>query len=377
MAFYQQHYYKLNEKIMRFFGFWPEQDSVSALIRRSYMLTYFWAALIMQIKYLAKKCDNFDSLMNVIPELVMNVAVTISFMCLFPKRKNYNGIYEIMCYDWTTKHTEEEIKIKELYAKKGKNISIAGFAYSVCIVIPLGVAEILFQMFKKTLPDYYIILNFNPKYQFLNGVFWSMFMFLLGMCIASNTLMLMVNLFHVFGMVDVIGHRLGNLNVRKCKSLGEKDHYESVKNDILFCIEKHSLVIKFISRVERHYKPCILVCLIVAVLVLSLTMVQTLKFDKLHIKSLVTTTGELCFLAAICFVTQSLIDSFDQMSTQIYNTEWYTFPVRIQKLVCFMLHRANTPCFMTENAFFALSNQKFGEVMKTAISFYMVFRTFQ
>ncbi|XP_066596206.1 odorant receptor 30a-like isoform X3 [Prorops nasuta] len=306
---------------------------------------------------------------------------SIGFLTLFPGLQNYRKIFDVICYDWMTEHSEKELEIKESYAKLGMNISTILFVYACTCLMPFIVLDRMF-LLKNYVLIHHVLENdtigswkYDALYTFHSYVAINVVLYYL----VTNYLLFIIQIIHVFGMARVIIYRLQTLSycndkISKTKLKGTYHHIHRV---IVSCIIKHAHLIELCLLLESYYKPSLFIILIGIIILMSVTLVQAMAFNILSIKTIIIISGEIIFFAGLNYCGQEVTDISYQISINAYNVAWYSYPVYIQKLVILIIQRGQINLIAKSGETFALSLANFGGAVKTAISYCMFLRRVQ
>ncbi|XP_066596204.1 uncharacterized protein [Prorops nasuta] len=319
MDFPKFHYHKITEIFMRSGGLWPHQDTCSARVRKLIIFLLLFISCLFQIVKLSRNYNGIDSLMNILPETLIVGVSFIDFIFLFGSFKNYSNTYDIICHDWNMEHTTEELEIKKSYGRMLKNLSAVVAAYTFVIFLPLTWVDKTMALANNETRQQVIPIIVGERLELIIIIQDYLAVSIASLFSMTNGLMVFFQILHFYGMLNVIKYRLENLSMdRDNKNNGEsRKNDQTILRNLITCIKTHALAIELIINVENYYKPCILLVIGSSVLFLSLTILQALNLQGIQFKPIVFASGQLFFLAGLCFGGQLVLDASEEASFDV------------------------------------------------------------
>ncbi|XP_055308155.1 odorant receptor coreceptor-like [Sitodiplosis mosellana] len=141
----------------------------------------------------------------------------------------------------------------------------------------------------------------------------------------------------------------------------------------------HKTIKGWFSETSEVYSPYILVQLIFTVLMMICLLFQ-LDLELNHIDFniniiLLTFATSASNLFIYCYFGKMATESYAQISDCLFESNWYTHPVNLQKHFILLIANAQTSLFYHGFGFTVLNLQTFNTMFRTVITYYMGLKT--
>lgn len=70
-----------------------------------------------------------------------------------------------------------------------------------------------------------------------------------------------------------------------------------------------------------------------------------------------------------CLLGQLIYSQTERISTELYYTDWYKLPLKVQKMILIMMYMSHRPFGLKVAGMYDINIQMFSEVMKAGVSF--------
>ncbi|XP_068081897.1 odorant receptor 49b-like [Anabrus simplex] len=141
------------------------------------------------------------------------------------------------------------------------------------------------------------------------------------------------------------------------------------------CIIHHQRILRFAMELENVFNPSMLAQLLISVMLFCLSFVQVIVSPLMSLR-MVTVLGILTYasveLFMFCWFCEQLSSEGVAVQQAAYDSEWYNASLRYRHLVRFLIQRAQRPPEITAGKFFALSLERFKQVVQVSYSYFTV-----
>nr|AXM05122.1 odorant receptor [Campoletis chlorideae] len=380
--------YKLNRIYMRMIGQWP----FSPLWQQRLGICVFLFAIgnlyTLEVIHFYQSRKDLDALIEGFAPVMVNTASFIKLGTLLFGAKAVRELFTRMQNDWNTRTEEAEKRILEQYANKSKFLTFgytvymyaAMVAYLTMPTVPmvLNVLQPLNESRPRELPshaEYFIDDPTQHYFPFFLHQSLGTFSSVTTVIICDTMYVTYVQ--HVCGIFAALNHHLETLvNEEEF----EEDFYDANKNNRIFakiawCVGEHQRAIKFAEFIENTYNISNLLQMMMNMLVISVTGVQTaINLDKIDIvvRFGTFTLAELMHLLYNSLPGQAIHDHSTMIFYAAYNCKWYVISKKSRALLKLIMLRSMTPCQLTAGKLYVMDLERFSAVLQTSMSYFTV-----
>ncbi|XP_076243905.1 uncharacterized protein LOC143185066 [Calliopsis andreniformis] len=301
------------------------------------------------------------------------------------KERLYNLTNEID-KDWREQTVSDEIEIIINYMSKGRLYTIVytGFLYLILlvyfsallfpyvlnIVSPLNETRSLNYIY----PAEYFI-NEEENFVWILTIETISCYFGIGILLAHDT-MLILYVQYICAMFAIVGHRLEHTLYKLhdenylCVARKKRMYTEFVGS----CVQTHRKALYFVDLLESCFmlSQLIILSLNVVCLAVTLASISTLAGSIDSLRFILYASGQLLHIFYVSYQSEKLISHSLTVSKSVYNGTWYNIPQEVQKMLLFILRRANIPSYLTAGKIVVFSIQTFSVVVQNSMSYFMV-----
>ncbi|XP_025263461.1 odorant receptor 13a-like isoform X3 [Camponotus floridanus] len=286
---------------------------------------------------------------------------------------------------------KEEIVIMKKYGDNIKRFTFYALVLYICdliILLPTISLSIMPNTFTVALHISeselrHILYKYIPKYfvDRKNYLCVVLLYFDAIVCIGATTflatgLMLFAYLKHACGMLRIASYRIKKaINIRN--NICPKNEAIMYKG-IIYAIHIHRTAIKFSTFLFSYLHLSHFFLIVVGVICLSLNFYAISKIvshgDKVDkfLFHFIIVTVIFVYLFLANYAGQELTDHNNDVFFTIYNVQWYGTPLRIQRLILFLLQRGSKTMNLSLGGISTLSLEFFATLTKASISYFTV-----
>ncbi|XP_025263475.1 uncharacterized protein LOC109610503 isoform X2 [Camponotus floridanus] len=354
MDFTGERYYKLNRILLLCLGLWPYQDSGLKKIQIIFFETLFTSFLLCQLNaFLVIKCD-IEIILKISMYVVINFIYIIKYNAYFLLADNIKHIFDRIRFDWNILKTQAELDIIRRYADNAK-LSTICFMFTVAILTLLitscipCIFDIIMPMNDsrpRRLPilvEYYFIDEEVHFYIILTHIIVTMYAGCVT--IAAIATLLIAYALHTCAMFKITSYRMEHIcdeNVQQIpKDLKQHVFYEK----LIHAVHLHRRALDLATILTNNFAIFYFVLLAFGVSSAILSVVNFVNIVFLDdVESLIffgILFIHLYYIFLGNYVGQNIIDTSTDIHQTIYNTQWYTAPLWIQKSILLIIRRSS------------------------------------
>ncbi|XP_063981829.1 odorant receptor 9a-like isoform X2 [Diachasmimorpha longicaudata] len=389
--FWDQPYYWLTKTVLRATGYWPYQSPRERIVCRTILYFLYWIQVIPEIVVVVRHAGDADLVMETLSSFLIAIGA-IANMCTFvfyaDKSFQIRDLLEQIKENWKIFPKNNGLPLLHQYSQSGRIRSIvyAAYLWAACLVFvsePIHFRLIrLFIPSNKTIPmGFAIPVDYGPlnteKHYYTILVVDSISIFAIVTLIIAADVLLFVYSHHACGLLTALGFAIENLPVDGAPSRHTKDdEYQYMKN----CVILHSRFIQFSDTIEEIFCWNFFMTIGLNMIVISMTafqVVTNLNTLSRLFKTLVFAVASVMHLFIQCYMSQQIIDHSLDIEQSLMNAPWYHAKSRTKQLMQFMMMRSQVPCQLTAGRMMLMSLDTFSSVIRTSVSYFMVFMDMQ
>ncbi|XP_031776906.1 uncharacterized protein LOC107981895 [Nasonia vitripennis] len=377
-----------NKKLLKIIGFWPYQSTWVKRAMRIFIIVSICSIMVPQVIKAYQEwyveIVNLAIIIECVSSIIVYAAILARLAMLVVQESKMRYIYEEITRDWEEINDSGERAVLQRFCNIGRKLSIFYFVYCHLTVFiltwtsalgPMIINKILNTTYKKSLCIYveYFVDEDKNFYYIFSHVYICAVVATFLFTTFDSTFVLIVQ--HTIGLLKVLKYQLNQLyKIFDWSKCSRKDDM-IIHNNVKSCIKIHVKALEFIQFIDSTYDTyhCFLYSLVLSGLSIFTIDIILNKDDFFILLRLVP-----CLAAVIVYIFyfnwpgQKIIEINDEIFTTIYLTNWYSFPLRTQKLMKFMFLRSADHIFI-KASIFEMSFKTCSIIMKTALSYITVF----
>ncbi|XP_029659942.1 uncharacterized protein LOC115233578 [Formica exsecta] len=377
-------HFNINRILLLIIGLWPYQRSPLV----EFQLIILYGTLMTFIVFQLTSFTTSECTLNLIYTVLSSA---FFFICLAIK---YNSFWinadilksslkqlQDVCNEITDKN---EIAIIEKYGRKAKRITIALILLGVCyqfIFILLYIWPYIHHIMVLTnksrshasvhiMTEYFID---QEKYSYLIMLHRHAACCIGSLAMVATGTMLITYLQHTCAMFNIACYR-----IEQAIGISQKTSFKNEENSckqIIRAVNIHCNAIKLSNFLISNFEGSFF-CLIAAGMVcLCCNLLRVVSYTD-NIGQLILSLNILIILYLYLFLSnytaQKITDHNEYVFVTIYNVRWYMAPIRIQKMILFLLQRGNKSFHLILGGVFVASLQSAASLTSTSISYFTV-----
>ncbi|EZA54429.1 ObirOr5-9E44 [Ooceraea biroi] len=385
--------FRIHRILLLAIGLWPFNQSKFVQLQLPLFVVVPNSFIIFQLtSFITAECT---------VDLIIKILSTIFFFLLGEVHQIsfWVNAYTVKCfvnrlqYFCNELKDENEIAIIKKYGNSAEHITIAVTLFSGCCLLILSLLPILpwilgtFLLVNESRPLYnmqivteYFVDKDKTFYLILLHTYVSVCIGIIAMCAAG--MMLVAYLKHVCGVFSIASYNMEQtmmLNVHEKPNLWRRSRNKmEIIKKLRRAVHVHRIAIELSENFTTNFNATYFFIVGIVVICLSLNLYQIFQI-VLHRSYVEELLLHLVFAAAMLvyslvanYTGQEIIEHYNDMFTVAYNIRWYTAPVRIQRLILFLLQRSCKIYGLKIGGLFIASLEGFASLFTASISYFTV-----
>ncbi|KAH0945364.1 hypothetical protein HN011_006486 [Eciton burchellii] len=395
MDFVGGQYYKLNRILLLCIGLWPYETScgLTSFLRKIQIIFFqalFISILLCQVNVFLVKNYNIVLIMKTCLFILINCIFIIKYNAWLLLINNIKYIFDRVRYDWNILKNQTELEIIQEYASNARfhtaiftllsiliclGILILSFVPSILdIIIPMNESRPLY------LP---IVLEYfvdQERFFYLIMVHIFIFGYAGFITISAVATMLIAYVLHNCAIFKIASYRIEHIFDEKILETSKSIRQYMLYKRLIHAIYFHRRAIDLTNILTKSFTILYFVLLGFGVASMSFSIIYFIHalflndvIDLLMVTVIIFI--QLYYIFVGNYVGQDIIDTSSNIFQIIYNTEWYTAPLWLQKLIFFMMQRSKIKSALTAGGLFDASLEGFARLMSMSVSYIMFLRS--
>uniref|UniRef100_A0A182TCJ1 Odorant receptor n=1 Tax=Anopheles maculatus TaxID=74869 RepID=A0A182TCJ1_9DIPT len=163
------------------------------------------------------------------------------------------------------------------------------------------------------------------------------------------------------------------LKINRLDALNTSEQYTTELKEIIML---HQLAIRCSKLLQKILMDILLAqftgCVLIWCFFLYSVMISGINAEGVTVGAMLFSFSTETFI--FCLLGNELTRQGEQISTAIYETDWYEQPVEIQKLIIPIIQQSQQRIGITAAKFYYIDFNRYGKTMKTAYSFYLLLK---
>ncbi|XP_067212261.1 uncharacterized protein [Linepithema humile] len=374
-------YYKINRILLLICGLWPYDNTKFRHIRIVIIFGLSVSFVIYQLTVLTHKC-NFRIVMNVLAEVFGVTLCILQYIGYLLNSRKTNLLLNQICEDWNVLKDSKEVEIAKKYGKSMRLFTIILLMYTVLSWIILALVLLIPNIFN----------NFSTSSEFLKQddvsrkqidkdiyflIYYLTVIFVDLFVLTSSTTMVLAYLQHICMMLTITCYRIEH-------SLDENGLHMSIfrKERLMYqklisAVNIHRRAIKFSEYFLSSFKQSYFFLIGISVLSLAINLLLTLQALLIQnmselILSIFYIVPHFIYSFVNHYGGQMVTDHSANILTALYNIKWYTAPIRVQKLILFLMLKNTKNFGFVIGGIYVASMENYLTFTSTSLSYFMV-----
>ncbi|CAL1673842.1 unnamed protein product [Lasius platythorax] len=389
-------YYSRNQFFLSLMGIWPYQPRMIKILLPCFLIAAEMSILVTQVLLLYDTWGDMSMTIEGTVNVILAVGGSTKLINIAINNRKLQYLLQLMDEHWQLFQSKYELHILRHYANIGQKVTKYYSVYINIFVImfmsiPLmpKILDVIIPL-NESRPVIYVITGEwrvdKEKYYYPILLHCYLAVIITIRCMVNVDSMYMVCVLHGCSLFNAIGIRLENILDKTKFAEGEKtmskkhlvikEHDSEDYREMIVCLRKHQLAIKYIHLLDSTFRNATFFILFLNVMILSLIGLQLInKLGQTQevIRFGCIAVGSITHLLSMCLPGQLLLDKSIEVFDKAYNARWYMFSSKTIKLLSILLHRSLVPCTLSAANMFIMSMTTFSSVMQTAMSYFTTF----
>ncbi|XP_019697075.1 uncharacterized protein LOC105183319 [Harpegnathos saltator] len=199
-------------------------------------------------------------------------------------------------------------------------------------------------------------------------------------CVGETTLLatgtiIIAYVQYTCGMFRVASYRMEQVMIGTLKR-SDTEYKSLIYKRLVYAIDMHRKATKFLKLILSKFEIFFFILLITIIITLSLNLYRVFyelstgyNIEKLLI-SFIFLSSHYVYMFISNLNAQQIIDHNEHVFATVYNIQWYTAPLHIQKMILFLLQRGTKAFYITIAGLFAGSLEGFTMLTSMSISYF-------
>ncbi|XP_076654503.1 odorant receptor 13a-like [Halictus rubicundus] len=390
-----ENYISINLLVLKFVGLYPIN-----IIR--YIISVCCIILIF-VPLAAHIYKNLDSL-NILLE-TSSVLLTISLAILksliwFSKRKKLELFIDFMLTDyWRIGETTvfEHLQEYAIRAKKVTKSYLFLIVNALLFFFSVPIIEIIFNAAyvsnnnSTVLRDFPFVASYPLafyNFPFYEAVYVSQMVAtsVCGLMILATDTLIASALLHTCGHFQILKENLKQVDSEIYCLSNLKNNSESIsaslyriKIRVAHIIKHHQVILWFCDNMEKNFHLMLLMQTMASSLILCFVALQvsTTLMDHSKVMKYASHLMMALFqLLLFCFPGDILISQSSGISQAVYSIQWYRMSAFLRCETSMVMLRSQKPSYITAGKLYIMHLENFSATLSTALSYFMMFRSF-
>ncbi|XP_039311425.1 uncharacterized protein LOC120359112 [Solenopsis invicta] len=388
MEFPEDRYYRINRILLSAIGLWPYDNFKSRRFRFIFSLLIMVSLICAQWIKLFTSEYSSDLLLKILSVNLILIFCPIKCITFYAVFENIKEFRERVRNNWDALKDNRENEIICKHGRYGKLFTIfiimSASSFSIFyiftqylsillnIIIPLNVSRPRKLMFPA---EYFID---HEKYFYIISIYLTFSLIIAMSCIAATESFSLTNALHAFGLFKIASYRIKNVLSEIDPHVCLTKRYTISHNRIIAAVDFHRRAIEFSELLKASFGRVYLGLFVMDVCsasinLFNLSRIITLEKEILEIiKSVLLIMIHIIYLTLANFAGQEFINNDTQFYRTVCNTEWYNAPIKIQKLILFLIQKT-TKCYKVDaGGMFSPCLEGLATSISMTVSYFMV-----
>ncbi|XP_067209649.1 odorant receptor 49b-like isoform X1 [Linepithema humile] len=382
-------YFSLNRILLLAIGLWPYQKSKFAQFYSICCFSILITCIIFQFStFVTSKCT-VDLVLKILSPTSVFTGAAIMYNSFYINNETVKSLMEQLHHVYGNLRNNNEIAIVERYGNYAKRYTavltmVIIFATSFVIGVQLynrfNFRNVILST-KEPQPRHLILrieyfVN-EEKYFYLLQLHINAAICIITITLVSTGAMFIAYCQLVCGLFQIASYRIEQAiqiyTVRGIILLNENMIYKR----IVCAVDIHRKAIMFSEHLLSRFEKTFLLLIICGVVSLSLNIYcifqsMSWKYAKDLVFSLILACSTILYMFLANLIGQQIIDHNNHVFMTAYKIQWYLTPIRIQKMILFLLQRGNKVYGLNLGGLFMASMECFATLVNASISYFTV-----
>ncbi|XP_026825106.1 uncharacterized protein LOC105282612 isoform X2 [Ooceraea biroi] len=377
----------LNWLLLLPFGLWPDKETKFTYLQATLFCCLMMSSIIFQLSRLFTAECSFDLIVRILSSTTFFATLTVPTILFWIHSKTMKYLLYKVEHMYDELHDRNEITICEKYRYIARRFTIIVVILLMCAMTfatvllywPFAFDILIPKNESYTIRTMEIVSKFfvvSKKYYFLVMVHLCSAASAGVIVLSAIGTMLISHFMHACGMFEIASYR-----IEQAMAV-ELLHIFNIRNEIIIyrkiicAIDIQRQAMEFTTFIVTNIETSIFFSTITTVLCISFNLFRIFQIESFRDQieealahlSVVTVVLGLMFLTNT--IGQEVTDHSNNVYVITYSVLWYLAPLRIQKLILFVLQRSNKIFILNVGGLFSASLECFATLISASISYF-------
>ncbi|XP_043475328.1 uncharacterized protein LOC122506946 [Leptopilina heterotoma] len=387
MELFDSEMFIIVKKSLTVLGLWIDQEFWQTVLLKSLAYLVIISTLYFQSSFVISNWNrDMDSVLDCCSIMIVFFWGLGVFSVYSFRPKTIFAIVKGIEDNWKLWASKGELNRLTEHTDVGRTFSTLLFQYNYCALfayVLMNCSPVLLNYIvpsnetRKMHPVYIAKLPFDEdKYQLGVIIFGAVTCFCMVTILCTVDSLYIMSVQQACGLFAIIRHRMKNISRKfnySCSKdlLGIEHFYKELHASIMY----HNYALRYVKDLENLFSPFLFITYGCNVLTTSFALLQTtmsLGNTFFVVKQIVLSFTALAHIYFLGIPAQNLINESAAVTFDMYDNEWYALPVKIQKLLLFVIVHSNMPCHLTAGKITIMNMESVGKFLKMAFSYFTI-----
>ncbi|XP_071637761.1 odorant receptor 49b-like isoform X2 [Temnothorax longispinosus] len=377
-------HFNVNRILLLAVGLWPYQRSRIVELQLILFFGILTTFIIFQFTtFLTSKCTP-EHIIKIISTTFFFTYYVIKYNSFWINADTIRSLLDRLQDVCNELRDETEIAILKKYGSKAKRYTTAiillgiysvGITTAVCIWTYIQYIGLPKNESRLNPSEYFITEYFfdQEKYSYLITLHGLATIYIGSVTLTATGTMLLAYLQHICGMFSIASYR-----IEQAINILQKDILKSenmVYKKITYAVDIHRKAMEFTDFLISNFEGSFFLLMVIGVTCISFNLFWLASYND-EIEKLVAPFLMINIIYAYLFLAnytaQEITDHNEYVFATVYNVQWYTAPLHIQKIILFLLQRGIKPFHINYSGIFVASLENAATLFSTSIYYFTV-----
>ncbi|XP_039311506.1 uncharacterized protein LOC105198345 [Solenopsis invicta] len=377
--------FRFNRFLLLAIGLWPYQKPKFAQFQFLVLFSILITFIIFQFTtFLTSDCT-IDFIIKILSYAFFFIVLAIHYNSFWINAETVKLSLEQLQHTYTELKNKNEIAILQNYSNKGQLytvilmiISVTGTVVFIILQMwPLVVGVILSMNNSRLYPRIYIKTEY-----FVNQENYCYLIFLhsnVAICIgvtaliATGTMMLMY-IKHICGMLSIASFRFEKAMMTSILQNITQEKEILIYKGIIYAIDIHRKATQFSQYFVKSFEGSFFLIIATGMVSFTCSLVEIVSVNNIEgiMPFSIIVFSLYTYMVIGNYTAQEVTDHNNRVFATVYNVQWYIAPLRIQKMLLFLLKRGNKTFNLNLGGLFVGSLESIAMLTSASITYFTV-----
>ncbi|XP_071567606.1 uncharacterized protein [Temnothorax nylanderi] len=374
--FAENHYYRLNQILLSAVGLWPYQRSKFTIINHIFHFGIMGSFVFFQLTSFLTLQFTLDLCIMVLSYAVPGFSYIVQYCAFCVNRNAVKRIWKDIRDNWSLLKDETERDIMRQHSSFGElmtklaslSVIISMILYAITELLPT-ILDLIFPINQTRPQELHASTEyFIDKTTYFYPIFchWIISLLFGVSVIMATGLLEIIYIENICGLLRIASYRIEH-SIDKYVSHNSAQKDCVAHQGIITAVDIHRRALECSEFMVNSFVPYFVLLIIIVVASTSLNLLRLLRaITSRNMYELLASTLFVGFHFLIMFIAnyygQKLTDYNNEIFNTAYNVKWYKAPIKMQKLLLFIMQSTTTPYVLNIGYLLSASVEGFSKV---------------